>query len=140
MPDPAMPAAPPLTGAPLPPGLGAPPQMGAAPPNLGGATRPSPNPGNAAAAVNKVRDAVKMLESALSDIPMGSPLHTKAVGVIKTILEAIPDEGPGESGPQMAGLLQLIRQQSQNAPNAALARLQASPQNAPPMMAPPQAA
>lgn len=132
---PSAPGAPPGAGAPVPPGLG-----GGAPPNLGGANMPQHNPGNAAAAVMKVRNAVKLLEDALPDIPMGSPLHTKALGIIKTILEAIPEEDPNTSGPQMANLLQMIRQQSQNAPNAALARLNPSPQATPPAMPQAQAA
>jgi len=136
MPDalPALPPGiPPLAGAPMPPGMGAPPP--APPPGLG-VPKPQGNPGNAAGALMKVRDALKLLESALPEIPMGSEFHTKALKVIGMIHEALPDQDAGASGPQLTGLLQLIRQQSQNAPNAALAHLTpGAPPNAPPMMA-----
>jgi hypothetical protein len=88
----------------------------------------------------KVRDAVKLLQDALPAMPMGSPLHSKVLGTIKTLLEAMPDEDPNMAGPQMTGLLQLIRQQAQNAPNNVIAKLSGAPQGQPPAMPEPPGA
>jgi hypothetical protein len=92
-----------------------------------GATGPSGNAGTAAEGMLKVRAAVKLLESALPMIPMGSPLHDKILSATKGLLDALPDEDPSMAGPQQTNLLELIRSAAQNAPTAMLSRLAPPP-------------
>lgn len=120
MPDMPMPLPMPGAGPQLPPGLA--PQ----PANLGGLSAPQGNPGNAAAGMLKVRQAIKMLEDALPMIPMGSPLHDKMLSSLKGMLDAMPDEDPSMAGPQQTNLLELLKSSQANAPMAMLARLGAA--------------
>lgn len=117
MPLPSVPL-PGLTPGP-PPGLAMP---GAQPPGM-----PTPmaqgNPGNTAAAMMKVRDAIKLLEGCLSEVPMGSPLHEKILTSVKSLLAAMPDEDPNMAGPQQTNLLQLLRDRAAQAPMAMLGQL-----------------
>ena len=109
-------------------------------PGMGGATGAQGNPGNTVSAIMKVRNAVELLEQALPHIPMGSPLHTKALKIIKEIVEAIPQQEGGMAGPQQTNLLQLLRSNEQSAPQAMLARLSGQPGGQPPAMPQQQAA
>lgn len=93
-----------------------------APAGLGAATKPQSNQGNAAAALIDVRNAVQMLEKALPNIPMGSPLHTDLLNVtIKLSKHLKPEEA--SSGLQIQSLLQQARETSKAAPMQAMARL-----------------
>ncbi len=93
-----------------------------APAGLGAATKPQSSQGNAAAALIDVRNAVQMLEKALPNIPMGSPLHTDLLNVtIKLSKHLKPEEA--SSGLQIQSLLQQARETSKAAPMQAMARL-----------------
>lgn len=71
----------------------------------------------------KIRGIVKQLEEALPGIPVESPLHMKALAAVKSLLDAMPEESQDNAGPQQVNLMNLIRQNAQNAPQAALAKL-----------------
>lgn len=89
---------------------------------LGAATKPQANQGNAAAALIDVRNAVQMLEKALPNIPMGTPLHSDILQVtVKLSKHLKPEEA--SSGLQIQSLLQQARQTSKSAPMQAMARL-----------------
>jgi hypothetical protein len=126
--------APPMPGGGAPPG-GAPGPggpMGAAKPNIGPVTTPQGHPGNAAGALNDVRNAVRMLEQALPNIPMGSPLHSELLATTTKLAKHLTP-GEGNQGLELQSLIQMARQMSQSQPMAALSRLQAPP-GAPPAM------
>ncbi len=119
---------------PTPPGAPAPASPLAAPPaNVGGASVNQGNPGNAAAALVDVQNAVKMLQDALPKIPMGSKLHTKLLNALKSISEELQ---AGSENPQLQqqSLTNQLKQNQQQAPLAALSRLApaASPAMPPP--------
>lgn len=100
----------------------APPQISAAPPNSGPATMPQGNPGNSAAAMLQVRNAVQMLEKALPSIPMGSPLHSKIMKVTSELVKEL-SQGDENQALQLQSLVQMMRSQSQQQPTAALTRM-----------------
>ena len=80
--DPSMLGRPPAP----PPGPGGMPQPPQAPPSgMGGATMPQPNPGNQAAAMQKVKIAVQALQEALPSIPLGTPPHEAVMNSIKSL-------------------------------------------------------
>lgn len=122
-----MPGAPPL-GGPPPGGAPAP----GAPPNIGAATPAQGTMGNAAAAMASIQNAVKMLETALPQIPMGSPMHTEILNATKGILKHM-NQGGGNPGLELQSLLQMARQASQSGPLSALQRMQPEA-GAPPAM------
>lgn len=101
-------------------------------PNMGPATSPQPNMGNQAAAMNKVQNALTMLEQALPEIPMGSELHHEILKITTQLSKKL-QPGTGSPGLQMQELLQMARNQSQSAPMQALARMQ-QPPGSPPAM------
>lgn len=76
-----------------------------------------------------------MLEQALPNIPMGSPLHDD---VLKTITNLGKHMQPGEGGQgmDMQSLLQMARQQAQQQPMSALSRMFPQQPNQPPAMPP----
>lgn len=109
-------------GAP-PGGGGQPPGMpSAARPNIGPVTPSQPMAGNAAAAMNDLRNAAKILEKALPSIPMGSPLHTDILKITQQLTKHL-QPGDGNDGLELQSLLQMARQSAQNSPTAALNRL-----------------
>lgn len=116
--------------------MGGPPGMPGAKPNIGPVTTPQPASGNAAAAMNDVRNAVTMLEKALPAIPMGSPLHTEILSVTTKLAKHLTP-GDGQPGLELQSLLQMARQASQSQPMAALSRLMPQPGQPPAMGAPP---
>jgi hypothetical protein len=83
---------------------------------------PQGNQGNAAAAMQDVQNAVKMLEKALPMIPMGSPLHEK---IHKVTLELSKELTSGQENPalQLQSLVQMMRQSAQSQPMNALGRM-----------------
>jgi hypothetical protein len=115
-----------------------PPSVSPAAQNLGPATAQQGNPGNAAAAMIEVQNAVKMLERALPMIPMGSPLHEKVLKVASELGKAISEGGgQGNQALELQSLIQMARQSAQSAPQNALARMFPSQgaAGAPPAMA-----
>lgn len=76
-------------------------------------------PGNAAAAVAGVRQAVELLQANLPNIPVGSELH-KAVLDSITKLAKHASAGDAAPGVQQTAGKQLMQQQQQEAPYAAL--------------------
>lgn len=112
----------------LPPGL-----MGG-PPGIGPMASPQGNPGNALAAISKVKSAVTLLQEALPALPMGSDVHSdilKAVGLIAKHGESQPTTDQSQITQLMAMIQKLATQQ----PNAALQRLaQPASPNAPPAL------
>lgn len=128
-----------------PPGGGGPPPGGAPPglvpppaPAIGPATVPQGNPGHLAKAMTDVRNAVKMLETALPTIPMGSPFHEAVMKAAQGLLKHLTP-GDGSSGLELQSLLQAAKQQAQGAPMAALMRMGGQQPGMPPAMPPPSA-
>jgi hypothetical protein len=111
------------------PGGGA---MTPARPNIGPVTTPQPHAGNVAAAMNDVRNALRMLEKSLPQIPLGTPLHTEILKATQTLAKHL-QPGDGNEGLELQSLLQMARQASQSAPMSALSRIGAPP-GAPPAM------
>ena len=109
-----------------------PPGIRQAPPGVGPATAPQGNQGNTAAAMQDIRNAVKMLEKSLPMIPMGSPLHEK---IHKVTLDLSKELTQGDENPalQLQSLVQMLRSQQQSQPLSALSRLYPGAQgNTPP--------
>jgi hypothetical protein len=121
------------------PGMpGLPPSVSPAPANVGPAVAQSGNQGNAAAAMIEVQNAVKMLERAIPNIPMGSPFHDKVMKAAMDLGKAL-QEGGGHHGNQaleLQSLIQMARQSASSAPQNALARMfpSQSGQGQPPAM------
>ena len=112
------------------------PQPPQAPPSgLGGATLPQPNPGNQAAALQKIKVAVQALQEALPSIPLGTPTHDSVMNAIKSLSKNFERaaESPALS---MQSLVQMARAAGQNNQMSALSRLQPQAPNTPPAMAP----
>ena len=138
-----LPFAPPAGGAP-PPAVGGAPNPAAlaalspkppaaAPGNLGPVTTPQPNMGNSVKAMSDIRNAVKMLESALPNIPMGSPLHAEILNSTKSIIKHL-QQGDGSAGLDLMSLLQMARGASQAQPMQALMKAFPNQPNAPPAL------
>src|SRR5271170_3416887 len=106
-----------------------PPQLAAAPAQSGPGTMPQGNPGNSAAAMMQVRNAVQMLEKALPSIPLGSPLHAKIQKVTTELVKEL-SQGDENQGLQLQSLVQMMRSQAQQQPMSALSKLMpSSPQS-----------
>lgn len=118
----------PLPTPPLPiqkPAGGLPSPMTQASPNGGPISAPQGNQGNVQAAMAKISSGLKMLQEALPLVPMGNELHTKLLGAVKTIAEAMNKEGESPTTPKLdiSSILQMIKQHAQNAPQGAMARM-----------------
>lgn len=96
------------------PGLSIP--MGAPP-----AAMPSINQGSAAAAMGKVREAIKLLEMALPELPTGSQVHKVVAGTISSLAKHVPSS-EGTQAIQMSTLRDLQQNAQQAAPLQALMR------------------
>ena len=96
---------------------------------------PQGNPGNAVKAMSDVRNAVKMLETALPAIPMGSPLHTEILNTTKALLKHL-QPGDGSPGLDLMSLLQMARNNAQAQPMQTLAKAFPNTPNAPPAVMP----
>ena len=95
------------------------------------ASAPSPNPGLAADALSKIREAVRLCEMALPGLPLGSDEHKTVMGMITQGTKISPASAavPGVQATQL-GRLQEDAQKA--APMQALMRmLGGSQQNAP---------
>lgn len=108
-----------------PPG-GLPSPLASPPANAGAISQPGGNAGNIQAAMTKISSGLKMIQEALPLIPMGNELHTKVLGAVKTLAEAMNKEGsesPSTPKLDISSILQMIKQHTQNAPQNAAARL-----------------
>lgn len=105
--------------------------MGQPKPNIGAVTAPGGNPGNAAAAMADVRNAVTMLEKALPNIPMGTPLHHEVLSVLPKLTKHLSKSEGQHGGLDLLSLLQAAKQSQQQSPMAALSRLQPPPGSPP---------
>jgi len=83
---------------------------------------PQAQHGNAAAALQKVQAALKLLEEAIPGVPMGTPMHAKLLKVITEIAKGV-EEVHQDPALQVQQLLQAARAQSQGSPMAALQRM-----------------
>ena len=106
--------------------------------NSGPATAPQAQPGNAAAAMMKVKNAAMLINEALPAVPMGSEFHGELLK-LATTLNKILQKVPEHPGVQATGLVQQARQLAQSSPaQAALMQMYPSPSPAgPPGGAPP---
>lgn len=107
------------------PAGGLPGPLAAAPANAGPISSPQGNQGNIQSAMSKISSGVKMIQEALPLIPMSSELHTKILGAIKTLVEAMNKEGEQPSTPKLdiSSIIQMIKQHQQSAPQNAAARM-----------------
>lgn len=98
------------------------PNVAQAKPNSGPAIAPQAQPGNAAASVQKIQSAAKLINEAIGSVPMGTEFHTKILK-LATDLNKLMAEMPQNPGMQATGLMQQARQVAQAAPQQALQRL-----------------
>ena len=122
------------------PGQSPPPALGAAPPGSGPAVAPQGNMGNAAQAQAMIAVAMKQLQMALPNIPMGSPLHADIMKAVSSISKHMKAAGGGE-GQEANLLVQQLRQMQKQAPQmAALRSMAPAGEGQGPAMPPPQPA
>lgn len=126
---------------PFPPSGGLPSPLAQAPQNVGGVSMPQGNQGNVGAAIIKVRASMKMLEEALPLLPMTNELHTDILNALKQFSKHLKtaDENPQL---EIGSVIQMIKNNAQSAPMAAMTRMFSGQQGAgqPPAMAPQPAA
>lgn len=69
---------------------------------------PSGNPGQAAQALSQLREAVRLLETALPNLPTGSEPHKTALNAISSLAKHVPasSEVPGVQQTQLRNLQQ----------------------------------
>ena len=116
------------------PGGGLPPGMGAPPANVGPVTIPQSNPGNIKGAIEKLHAAAQLINDALPQIPLGTPLHTAALKIATDLNKHIGEAKENAQG-TVQTMLQAIQQMKQNPQMAALHQGGPAPQ--PPATAPP---
>lgn len=75
-----------------------------------------------AAAKLDVGNGIKMLQRALPNIPMGSPLHTDILQAVGKISKHMAEEGGQDQGLHASSMMQMIRQQQQQGPQLAAMR------------------
>ena len=107
-------------------------------PNLGPVSQPQGNPGNVASAMLDVKNALNMLQRALPNIPMGSPLHADILKTVTNLTKHAQDAG-GDPSLQMQSLMSMMRSMGQNPMQAALAKMMPQPGQGPAMGSPPGA-
>ena len=105
-------------------------QMSPAPANSGPATMPQGNPGNAAAAMMKIKNGVHLFQEALPNLPMGSPLHEKILKVTTELVKELAETGENKAL-EMQELIKHVRSQGQQQPLSALSRLYPQQQQTP---------
>lgn len=108
------------------PGGGLPPGMTAPPANLGGVTIPQSNPGNIKGAIEKLHGALQLINDAMHQIPIGTPLYT-ATSDIATKLSKHIGEVKEDAQSTIQTMLQAIQQMKQNPQLAALHQGGAAP-------------
>lgn len=117
--------------------MGAPPggAPGQAPPaNVGPHTIPQNNPGNAMQAMLKLKQAAQLMQEALPQIPMGTPLHQKVMKITTDLTKEL-----GEIRDNMQQQIQQLLQhvQAQKAQQAGAGGPMPPPPNQGPAMPPP---
>ena len=122
-----------------PPQGGMPPGLSAPPGNLGPHTIPQHNPGNVLQAMQKLAAANQMINDAIPQIPMGTPLHTK---VMKISMELTKELGTATDNmkQQVPALLQQLQAAKAQNQMGMLQTAAPPPPNQPPAMPAPQAA
>lgn len=120
------------------PGGGLPPGMGAPPANLGGVTIPQSNPGNVKSALEKLHAAAQLINDAIPQLPIGSPLHTETLKIATNLNRHLGEARENVQG-TVQTMLQAIQQMKQN-PRLGAAAPQGSAPPQPPAMAPPMPA
>jgi hypothetical protein len=90
------------------------------------------NPGNMAAGLSAVRNAIEMLQKALQAIPLGSPLHSDVLGAVSKLSKHTETGNSPTPSMDLQQMIQAARGQAQQAPMAALQRMFPQGQNAPP--------
>jgi hypothetical protein len=121
------------------PGGGLPPGLAAPPGNLGPVTIPQSNPGNLKGAIEKLHAAAQLINDALPQIPIGTPLHTATLKIATDLGKHLGDAQETVQG-TIQTMLQAIQQMKQNPQLAGLNQGGAPPPpNQPPAVAPPQA-
>lgn len=101
-----------------PPGM-----MPTATPQVGAGVTAQGNPGLAVKAMHDVSAAIKLLEGALPNIPMGSPLHTEVLNSVKSLVKHQQDAGEANPQAQIMALMNALRGAQQSQPMAALMRM-----------------
>lgn len=79
------------------------------------------NPGEAAAAIMKVREAIKILQQALPAVPVGTDIHKSLLKAI-TDLSKVAPQAEASPGTQQTTFRDLQAQAQQTAPMMALMR------------------
>jgi hypothetical protein len=95
--------------------------MAAPPANVGPGTTPGANQGLQAAATLDIQNGLKMLQRALPNVPMGTPLHTDILKAVGSIAKHMGEAG-GEGGLHASGMMQMLKQQAAQAPQLAAMR------------------
>jgi hypothetical protein len=117
---------------------------GGAPPGppggTGAATVSAPMPGMTNQGMAGVKTAVEMLQKSIVQLPMGSPIHTKALKFIAEVSKEIGQDGGGEGGGDdvKQQIAQMARQRPNPQAQAAMQKLfppPAQPGGAAPMAA-----
>lgn len=108
-------------------------------PNLGPNTIPQSNPGNILQAMQKLQSAARLITEALPQIPMGTPLHTKALKIATDLNKELGSAKEGIQQ-QVQTLLQAIQAAKQSGQTDIMNRAMPQPQNQPPAMPVPQPA
>jgi len=95
------------------PGGGLPPGLAAPPANLGPHTIPQSNPGNLKGAIEKLTAAAQLINEALPQIPLGTPLHAAALKIATDLNKHLGDAKENAQG-TMQTMVQAIQQMRQN--------------------------
>lgn len=89
---------------------------------VGPVVQPQPNLGNQVQATAKIANALKELQDALPQIPMGSELHTTILDTVKK-LSKVTQEAKPDPSMQLQELIRAARERSQGGPLAAAERM-----------------
>lgn len=110
--------------------------MGAPPANVGAATIPQSNPGNAKQAVELLAVAQKALNDALPKIPIGSKVHAKVLKMLGDIGKVV-SESHEEIQANMQTMMQMMASMKNDGQMRALNSVAPPAPNQPPAMMPP---
>jgi hypothetical protein len=109
--------------------------MGAPPANVGAATIPQSNPGNAKQAMELLSVAQKAVNDALPKIPIGSKVHAKVLKLLGDLGKIVSEAGE-EIHANMQTMMQMMSSMKNDGQMRALNQV-APPPNQPPAMMPP---
>lgn len=85
-----------------------------------------------------IQNGMVMLQRALPNVPMGSPLHTDILNAVKSIGKHMGEAAQGPGGLHAQQMNQALRQQQQQAPQIAAMRAMQTGNQPPAMAGPPQ--